>query len=147
MMQIYKSYANLQIANMVKSFSRLIYPELSYKITGILFIVHNELGRFCNEQQYADAIEEKLKKSKIKYEREKVLPPSFNAENEGRNKIDFFIENKIILEIKAKRMLIKENYYQVQRYLIAFKKKLGLLVNFRDKYIRPKRILNSSAIE
>lgn len=125
-------------------FSKLIYPDLSYKITGILFTAHNEIGRFCNEKQYADAIEKYLKKFAIKYEREKILPPAFEAEKTGRNKIDFLIENKIILEIKAKRMFLKEDYYQIKRYLNAFSKKLGLLVNFRDKYIRPKRILNSS---
>jgi GxxExxY protein len=124
-------------------FSELIYPDLSYKITGVLFSVHNELGRFCNEKQYGDAIETALKNSGMKYEREKSLPPSFQGEMPGRNKIDFIIEDQIILEIKATRMLTKENYYQVVRYLKAFDKKLGLLVNFRAKYIEPKRVLNS----
>lgn len=123
---------------------KLIYPELSYKITGILFSVHNEIGRFCNEQQYSDSIESHLRKADIKYEREKVLPRSFDGEQEGRNKIDFLIDDKIILEIKAKRLLIKDDYYQVKRYLVAFNKKLGLLVNFRDRYIKPRRIINSN---
>ena len=124
--------------------SKLIHPELSYRITGVLFAVHNELDRFCNEKQYADAIEGRLKELKIEYEREKILPLSFKFEKEGRNKVDFLIDNKIILEIKAKRLLLKEDYYQVRRYLSALNKKLGLLVNFRDKYIKPRRILNSS---
>jgi GxxExxY protein len=145
-MRICKFYANLQIANM-KDLSIVIYPELSYKITGVLFIVHNELGRYCNEKQYADRVEFYLKKFKIRYEREKVLPKSFENEMNGRNKVDFLIENKIILEIKAKRLLEREDYYQVKRYLIALNKKLGIAVNFRDKYLRPKRILNSSAKE
>lgn len=127
----------------MKNFNELIYPELSYKITGILFTVHNKLGRFCNEKQYADAIEVIFKGLGLKYEREKPLPSSFEGEMPGRNKIDFIIEDKIILEIKATRMLTKENYYQVVRYLRAFNKKLGLLVNFRAKYIEPKRVLNS----
>ncbi len=128
-----------------KNFSNLIHPELSYKITGILFATHNELGRFCNEQQYSDKIESYLKKFKMKYEREKILPPAFQQELKGRNKIDFLIEDKIILEVKTKRLLSREDYYQVKRYLIAINKKLGLLINFRDKYIRPRRILNSLA--
>ena len=131
----------------MNQFSKVVYPELSYKITGILFDVHNNLGRFCNEKQYADFLENELKKLKVKYEREKILPKAFESEMKGRNRIDFLINNKIILEIKAKRIIIREDYYQVKRYLVAFNKKLGLLVNFRDKYIRPKRILNSSAQE
>ena len=123
-----------------------IYYELSYKVNGILFAVHNELGRFRNEKQYADAIEQYLKLYGIVYEREKVLPASFAGEHTGRNRIDFLIEGKIILEVKTKRMVQKEDYYQTKRYLTALNKKLALIVNFRDKFLRPKRILNSAAI-
>ncbi|MBI2122223.1 MAG: GxxExxY protein [Candidatus Sungbacteria bacterium] len=124
-----------------------IYAELSYKVGGILFAVHNENGRYRNEQQYCDAIENYLKLYKIKYEREKVLPISFIGEHAGRNKVDFLIEGKIILEIKAKRMLEKHDYYQLKRYLVALNKKLGLLINFRDKFLHSKRVLNSLAKE
>ena len=126
-----------------KNANKLIHPELSYKINGILFAVHNELGRFCNEKQYCDLIENYLKKLSIKYEREKILPISFGNEFKGRNKIDFLIDGKIILEVKSKRFLAKEDYYQVKRYLTSLDKKLAILVNFRSRYIKPKRILNS----
>lgn len=74
--------------------NKIVYPELSYKITGILFRVRGEQGRFKNEKQYGDAIEAALKESGICYEREKVLPSSFLGELKGRNKIDFLIEGK-----------------------------------------------------
>lgn len=106
---------------------KLVYPELSYKINGILFTVHNEQGQFCNEQQYCDAIENHLKRLNIKYEREKILPPSFDNELKGRNKVDFLIENNIILEVKAKRIVANEEYYQVKRYLVSLNKKLGII--------------------
>lgn len=131
----------------MRNLTRLIYPDLSYKVNGVLFSVHNELGRFYNEKQYADCIESYLKKSGLKYEREKILPPSFEEELKGRNKVDFLIEDKIILEIKAKRLLIRSDYFQVKRYLKALNKKLGILVNFHQRYIRPQRVLNSSAKE
>ena len=84
----------------------IIYKDLSYQINGVLFYVHNKLGNYCNEQQYCDAIEKQLQNKKVKYEREKVLPPSFDGE-ENRNKIDFLIGNKIIVEIKAKRLITR----------------------------------------
>ncbi|OGK10415.1 hypothetical protein A2767_06500 [Candidatus Roizmanbacteria bacterium RIFCSPHIGHO2_01_FULL_35_10] len=121
----------------------LIYPELSYKITGVLFAVHNELGKYCSELQCADKIEFYLKKNQIRYEREKFLDISFDGEKTHRNKIDFIVEDKIILEVKAKTIITKEDYYQVRRYLKALNMKLGILVNFRDRYLRPKRVLNS----
>lgn len=131
----------------MEKFTKLIYPELSYEINGILFAVQNEHGRFCNEKQYCDAIEGYLKKFKINYEREKILEPSFPDEKKGRNKIDFLVGGKIIIEVKAKRFLTKDDYYQTKRYLQALNMKLGILVNFRSKYIEPKRILNSAIKE
>ena len=127
----------------VASDTKIILPELSYEVNGILFGVHNKLGRFLNEKQYADAVENLLKENKIKYEREKVLEQLFEGEKEGRSKVDFLIENKIIVELKSKRMLLREDYYQVRRYLEVLGLKLGILVNFRDKYLKPRRILNS----
>lgn len=108
----------------MRSFTKLIYPELSYKINGVLFTVHNKLGRFCNEYQYSDAIEQHLKELGIQYKREAILPPSFKNEVKGRNKADFIIDDKIILEIKAKKFLTNEDYYQVKRYLSKFQEKI-----------------------
>lgn len=113
---------------------KIIYPKLSYSITGLCFDVHNELGRYAREKQYCDLIEEKLKQNNLKYQREFVVTGS-------GNRVDFDIEEKIILEVKAKRAINKNDYYQIQRYLQSCKRKLGLLVNFRYEYIKPKRII------
>ena len=117
----------------------LFYPELSYKITGILFKAHNKLGRYCKEKQYQDLISIFLTQEGINFEKEKKIPLSVEIEG---NQVDFVIGNKILLECKAKPFLTKDDYYQALRYLKAAKKKLCLLVNFRNKYLRPKRILN-----
>ena len=128
-------------------FTKIIYSELSYKINGILFAVRQELGGYCNEKQYCDLIEAKLKNEKIAYEREKILLGMFEGEQEGRHWVAFLIDVKIILEAKTKRFLTREDYYQLKRYLSVLRKKLGIIVNFHQKYIQPKRILNSSATE
>ncbi|MBD3311030.1 MAG: hypothetical protein GF349_00855 [Candidatus Magasanikbacteria bacterium] len=49
--------------------NKLIYENLTYKIRGLLFKIHNELGRLCNEKQYGDALEAKLKKENIHYKK------------------------------------------------------------------------------
>ena len=124
-----------------------IYSQLSYQLNGGLFKVHNELGRYRNEKQYADALEHELTLQKIPFEREKIMPVSFAGEMSGRNKVDFLIQDKVILELKSKRILTKEDYYQTKRYLTSTNKKLGILVNFREQYLKPRRILNSLARE
>ncbi|PIP18187.1 MAG: GxxExxY protein [Parcubacteria group bacterium CG_4_10_14_0_8_um_filter_35_7] len=120
----------------------LIYPHLSYKLSGLLFEVHNELGRFCKERQYVDLMEIKLKESRWIYEREKELPINYNNKSIKGNRVDFSIENKILLEAKAKKFITKEDYFQMRRYLKASGFKLGFIVNFRNTYLKPKRIIN-----
>lgn len=113
---------------------KLIFPELSYILTGIFFATHNELGRFCRERQYGDSIERRLQELGIPYVRE------YRVGKSG-NQVDFIMDDKIVVEIKAKRLLIKEDYYQLQRYLQSLKKKLGLLVNFQNQFLKPLRIV------
>ncbi|MBI4812086.1 hypothetical protein HY798_01365 [Candidatus Falkowbacteria bacterium] len=49
---------------------KVIYKDLSYKVTGLLFKTHKELGRYRNEKQYADYFEKLLLKEEINYKRE-----------------------------------------------------------------------------
>jgi GxxExxY protein len=119
---------------MNKTNEKVIFPELSYTLTGILFSVHNTLGQFAREKQYGDLIEEKLKETKVKYKRE------FSVSDTG-NIVDFIIDDKIVLEIKTIRFLTQECYRQIQNYLQQTGYKLGILVNFRNRYIRPTRVI------
>ena len=124
--------------------NKIIYPELSYKITGLCFKIHNQLGRFAREKQYADALEQLLRENKIKYQREIAKPFRFEQKIISGNIIDFLIEDKIIIELKAKNFITKDDYRQIQRYLQATNLKLGLLINFNSRYLKPKRIINYS---
>ena len=125
----------------IKTNIEIVHPELSYKINGLFFNVHNRLGRFCREKQYADELEVELKNSGLRYKRESRV---INENGFTGNVTDFIIEECIVLELKSKPILTKQDCYQAKRYLISTGKKLCLLVNFRDTYLKPKRVLNNS---
>src|SRR3989344_1062041 len=113
---------------------KVIYPELSYKITGILFEVKKELGDYAREKQYGDLIAKKLSENNILFQREVAIGNTGNI-------LDFLVDNKIILELKACRMILKEHYRQIQNYLQQTNTKLGILANFRERFMKPARII------
>ena len=123
----------------------ILYAELSYDLVGILYEVHNSLGRFCSEKQYADALENLLKRAGITFSREHILEHELSSITPARNKIDFLVNNKIVIELKAKHNLTRDDYLQAQRYLKTANLSLALLVNFRYSRLQIKRILNSQA--
>src|SRR3989344_3384292 len=72
---------------------KIIEKELSYKLGSIFFEIQGELGRFCRERQYADLLEKKLEKAKIKFKREYPI----EIANRKSNFVDFIIEDKMLV--------------------------------------------------
>ncbi|MDP3763717.1 MAG: GxxExxY protein [bacterium] len=128
----------------IKVSEKVLYPELSYKVAGLLFEVHNSLGRYCKEKQYADALEQLLEESGIPYKRENPLPLE-KVSNRFTNKADFVINDQLLVELKAKPLVSKLDYIQTQRYLVAGRLKLGIIVNFRNRYLKPIRVIRSNS--
>jgi len=121
----------------------IIYKEESYELLGILFEVHNHLGRGFREIVYSDAVQYELEQRKIPFEREKkfvvnykgtILPHHFYA--------DFVVYDKIILEIKSATHTHDAHIAQCLNYLKISEKKLAILVNFEaDKLIHQRIVL------
>jgi len=125
----------------VKKDIEILYPELSYNLNGIFFKIHRELGRFSREKQYADALEKELREKCLTYTREER---NIRDECFAGNITDFIVNDCVVIELKAKKFVTKDDFYQVKRYLISLNKKLELLVNFRDDFIKTKRVLNNN---
>lgn len=120
--------------------NEFLYGGETYKLRAVLFACHNELGRFAKEKQYQDKAEERFKDKKIPYLREPRI-------GDLQDIPDFIIHDLIIVEFKAKPFLQKEDFEQVQRYLHQTNLKLGVLVNFRAKFLKPQRILNINHLQ
>jgi len=126
---------------------KVAHKELSYKITGLLFKVHKDLGCSRNEKQCADYFEDLLIKEGIKYAREYRFEDHQYSRGKVRYICDFVIEDKIILEFKTVDYITKNDYYQVKRYLVTLNLQLGIIVNFRQYRLAPKRVLNSNFLK
>lgn len=121
---------------------KIIYPELSYKIVGILYNIHSELGNKYQEKYYQKAIEIEFKSQKISFKKELPVNLIYKGENIGKYYLDFLIENKIILEIKATDNFKIRDFKQISAYFKSMNIKLGILANFRTEKLIYKRILN-----
>ena len=122
--------------------AELVHPELSYKIVGILFKVHSSLGGRYQEKYYQRAVEVALKEEGLYYQKEIAVDLSFNKTKIGKYFLDFLIEDKVVLELKATPRFNREDFRQVSGYLKAGDLKLGILANFRGDSLVYKRILN-----
>lgn len=122
--------------------TQILFKELSYTVVGIAFKVQNTLGRYATEKQYGNLFEKMLQENNIIFEREKLISKT----GDDINRADFIIDNSVIIELKAKPFIEKVDYYQVKRYLEFTNFKLGIIINFRQKYLQPKRIINSEIV-
>ncbi|MDP2922873.1 MAG: GxxExxY protein [Candidatus Omnitrophota bacterium] len=120
-----------------------LYKDLTYKIIGLLYSIHNELGYVHKENIYHNAISIELKERNINFEEEKSLPVKYKNKTIGVYKPDFIIEGKVILEIKSVPVITKEMMDQVYYYIKGTKYKLVLLANFGTKRLTIKRRIYS----
>jgi GxxExxY protein len=120
----------------------LLYEDLTYRIRRCIFEVDNKIGKGHKELIYKNALAEELSKANIEYKREPSIEIKYDNKLVGIYRPDFLIEDKVILEIKAKRSLTNEDKYQAFSYLRATKYKLLLLVNFGFEKLEIKRIIN-----
>lgn len=124
---------------------KIVEKELSYKLVGLLFDIHNKLGGEYHEKYYTRAVEEKLKEANLKYKRELPVDLRIDGKKIGKYILDFLVEDKIILEIKAKPEVLPADVRQVLAYLQSVNLELGITVNFRGPKLIYKRILNPRA--
>lgn len=120
----------------------IIYPELSYQLIGLAFRVSNQLGYGYQEKYYQRAYACELEKEKIKYIREFEVEINYGGQNIGKYKLDFIVENKIIVEFKVASEFRYRYVRQVLDYLNQTNKKLAILIYFTKSGIRYKRIIN-----
>jgi len=122
----------------------LVEKELSYAIVGVLLDIQKELGGGYQEKYYQRAIASGLKAKRILFVEQVSVPLSYQGDAIGRYFLDFLVENKVVLEVKAGSKLYVRDTRQVLSYLKAQNIPLGILANFARKGVSIKRILKGS---
>src|SRR5690606_13473503 len=107
--------------------------------------VHNTLGPGFLEAVYEEAMEKEFMEQGIPFKRQVKLAVFYGEHKLNKfYKADFVCYDKIILEVKAVAIMPKAFYLQLKNYLTATKKDLGMLINFGQKSLDYKRIVDTN---
>lgn len=117
-----------------------IKDELTYKIIGCAMKVHSALENGFQEVIYQRALAIALRKANLKFDREIETKIYFEEEYIGTRRVDFLVEDTVMVEMKAVFKLEDAHLAQGLNYLVAYKIDKGLLINFRAQSIEVKRL-------
>ena len=118
------------------------YEEITKRIIGCAMKVHSTLGNGFQEVIYQRALEIEMSEEGLRFEREKEMPVIYKSYNIGTRRVDFFVEEKIMVELKALIRLEDVHLAQAKNYLEAYNMEIGLLINFGAKSLEFKRLYN-----
>ena len=117
------------------------YKELTYKIIGCAMEVHKHLGNGFQEVIYQRALAIEMSSQGIDYSREHEMQIQYKGQEIGTRRVDFFVENAIMVEIKAVIDLEDVHLAQAMNYVEASHLEIGLLINFGSKSLQHKSCL------
>ena len=116
--------------------------ELTGKIIGAAIEVHRQLGPGFIESIYENALVHELRKRGLKVEQQFEVPIIYDGNTEdGKHRLDLFIENEIVVDLKAISELLDIHFAIVKSQLRAAKRKHGLLLNFAKVKLEAKRVI------
>ncbi len=121
------------------------YSELTSKIIGCAMEVHKHLGNGFQEVVYQRALAVEFGLQGIDFKREFEMPLVYKGNSIGSRRVDFFVEEKVMVEIKALIQLEDVHLAQAINYLEAYKMEVGLLINFGSKSLEFKRVMNKES--
>lgn len=122
------------------------HEDLTHNIIGCAMEVHKHLGNGFQEVVYQRALSIEMNLNNIKHEREKEMPLQYKGFEIGTRRVDFFVQEKIMVEIKAIINLEDVHLAQAMNYLEAYNMEIGLLLNFGAKSLQFKRVHNNKLL-
>ncbi len=118
------------------------HEEMTKKIIGCAMKVHRTLGNGFQEVIYQRALAIEMKCADLHYQRELEMSIFYEGFNIGTRRVDFFVEDTILVELKAIIKLEEVHLAQAMNYCQAYNLPIGLLINFGSKSLEFKRVYN-----
>ncbi len=118
------------------SADRFPLKEITERIISCAIEVHSSLGPGLLENVYEEALSHEFKLRNIAYERQKGISLKYKGKDIGKHRIDYLIEDEVIVEIKAVETMNKIYKAQLLTYLKAMNKRIGLLINFNVERLK-----------
>ncbi len=118
------------------------HEELTHKIIGCAMKVHSALGNGFQEVIYQRALAIEMEKQGLGYQREMEMSIYYEGIAIGTRRVDFFVEDVIMVELKALIKLEEVHLAQAMNYCQAYNLPIGLLINFGAKSLEFKRVYN-----
>lgn len=119
------------------------YSDITGAVIGSAMEVHSELGNGFPEVIYQRSLAVEFRNKNIDYNREISMPLYFKGESVGKRRVDFLVEKKVLVELKAVSEINDTHFNQILNYLTAFELEIGLLINFGENSLKFKRFINS----
>lgn len=121
--------------------------QLTHKIIGCAMKVHSSLGNGFQEVIYQRALAIEMKLNGLVFQREMSMPIFYHNEQIGTRRVDFFVENRVMLELKAVEKIEDVHKAQAINYLEAYNISDGLLINFGGLCLEFKRLYNKKLVK
>ncbi len=118
------------------------YEGITHKIIGCAMKVHATLGNGFQEVIYQRALAIEMEKQGLGFQREMEMSIYYQDIAIGTRRVDFFVEDRIMVELKALIKLEEVHLAQAMNYCQAYNLPIGLLVNFGSKSLEFKRVYN-----
>jgi len=125
----------------------MLYKDITERIIAASLQVHKSLGSGFQEVIYQRALDIEMAHYGLNFDREMELPIFYRNTQIGTRRVDFFVENKIMVELKAVAELSDTHLAQAINYLEAYKMEIGLLINFGGISLTFKRVHNNKLLQ
>ncbi len=120
---------------------KLEYEELTDKIIAAAIEVHKALGPGFLESVYENALSIEFESCGVPYEKQWEMPIFYNNQEIGKHRLDMFVFNRFVVELKAIKEVTNEHFATVRSYLKAAGQKHGLMLNFSKPTLEIKRVI------